>query len=154
MFRSRAEGLFAEQTPAADSAAKAKALKSFQAKLLKPSASGEPPLPGCVVDPFVFLSPPCQILVLLLLLQLRKGWVVSIVCLHRLKEILEFSRLFKDDFVLNKMDLQTLQVGNLSPYFYALNEAERVDPAVSFVAPVLGSPKPQAAEQATLRDIF
>ncbi|CDJ62344.1 LETM1 and EF-hand domain-containing protein 2, related [Eimeria necatrix] len=62
-----------EQTPAADSAAKAKALKSFQAKLLKPNNTSEPPLPG-------------------------------------LKEVLEFSRLFKDDFVLDKMDLQTLQV--------------------------------------------
>ncbi|XP_026193696.1 mitochondrial proton/calcium exchanger protein [Cyclospora cayetanensis] len=62
-----------EQTPAADSAAKSKALKSFQQKLLKPNTCGEPPLPG-------------------------------------LNEILEFSRLFKDDFVINKMDLQTLQV--------------------------------------------
>ncbi|CDI85613.1 hypothetical protein, conserved [Eimeria praecox] len=62
-----------EQTPAADSAAKASALKSFQAKLVRPHNSQEPPLPG-------------------------------------LKEVLEFSRLFKDDFVLDKMDLQTLQV--------------------------------------------
>ncbi|CDJ60200.1 LETM1 and EF-hand domain-containing protein anon-60Da, mitochondrial, related [Eimeria maxima] len=62
-----------EQTPAADSAAKALALKSFQSKLVTPNNDKKLPLPG-------------------------------------LKEVLEFSRMFKDDFVLEKMDLQTLQV--------------------------------------------